>query len=407
MRVVLISKALVVGAYQAKAEEIARLGIDLTVLTPPSWRDRRGAQQAERLHTFGYELRTIPLLFNGAYHLHFYPTLVRELRELRPQVVHLDEEPYNLATLLGVRAARSVGAKPLFFTWQNLHRRYPPPFNWFERIVYRACSVALAGNAEARDVLVRKGYQGKIVVLPQFGVDPTIFRPDEENESRAESEEERGERNDVVSHATVGDKTPKDRAMPSRSSPLTPHPSPFHIGYAGGLLPEKGLDLLLRACAGLVGVWRLTLMGSGEQLEALRKLAADTGIAARVTLGVKLPSAEMPDFYRSLDLLVLPSRTRPNWKEQFGRVLIEAMACGVPVLGSDSGEIPHVIGDAGVIFPEGDVEMLRSQLQRLMVDGPTRNGLAAAGRQRVLARFTMAEIARQTVAAYTVVAAGR
>ena len=155
-----------------------------------------------------------------------------------------------------------------------------------------------------------------------------------------------------------------------------------------------------------MGAWRLTLVGSGEQLEPLRKLAADTGIADRVTLGVRLPSAEMPDFYRSLDLLVLPSRTRPNWKEQFGRVLIEAMACGVPVLGSDSGEIPHVIGDAGVIFPEGDVETLRSQLQRLMEDGAARNGLAAAGRQRVLARFTMAEIARQTVAAYTVVVAG-
>ena len=105
----------------------------------------------------------------------------------------------------------------------------------------------------------------------------------------------------------------------------------------------------------------------------------------------------MPDFYRSLDLLVLPSRTRPNWKEQFGRVLIEAMACGVPVLGSDSGEIPHVIGDAGIVFPEGDVEMLRCQVQRLMVDRAARNSLAAAGRQRVLDRFTMAEIARQTV----------
>ena len=386
MRVVLISKALIVGAYQRKAEEIARQGIDLTVLTPPSWRDRRGTQQAERLHTSGYELRTIPLLFNGAYHLHFYPTLVRELRKLQPAVVHLDEEPYNLATVLGVRAARSVGAKPLFFTWQNLYRRYPPPFHWFERIVYRACSVAIAGNAEARDVLVRKGYQGEIVVLPQFGVDPTIFRP----QTGPEEEEK-------VKRSGKGDEL-------SRSPLAASHASTFHIGYAGGLLPEKGLDLLLRACAGLTGVWRLTLVGSGEELEPLRKLAADGGIADRVTLGVRLPSAEMPDFYRSLDLLVLPSRTRPNWKEQFGRVLIEAMACGVPVLGSDSGEIPRVIGDAGAIFPEGDVETLRCQLQRLMVDGAARNGLAAAGRQRVLDRFTMAEIARQTVAVYKTVA---
>ena len=369
MRVVLVSKALVVGAYQRKAEEIARQGVELTVLTPPSWRDRRGTQAAERLHTFGYELRTIPILFNGAYHMHFYPTLVKELRELKPEVVHVDEEPYNLATLLGVRAARAVGAKPLFFTWQNLLRRYPPPFNWFERIVYRACSIALAGNAEAREVLVRKGYKGEIVVLPQFGVDPNIFRP------QTGSEEEEGAKQDEKKEA-------------------------FHIGYAGGLLPEKGLDLLLRACAGLEGSWRLTLVGSGEELEGLRRLASEGGIADRVRLGVRLPSGEMPDFYRSLDLLVLPSRTRPNWKEQFGRVLIEAMASGVPVVGSSSGEIPNVIGDAGVVFPEEDIESLRSQLQRLMQDRAACKSLAGAGRQRVLAHYTMEEIARQTVAAY-------
>ncbi len=374
MRVVMISKALVVGAYQRKAEEIARLGVDLTVLTPRRWRDRRGTQEAERLHTDGYELRTIPVLFNGAYHLHFYPTLVKALRELRPEVVHVDEEPYNLATILGVWAARAVGAKPLFFTWQNLLRRYPPPFNWFERIVYRACAVAIAGNAEARAVLVRKGYTGEITVLPQFGVDPDIFRPG------------------AALAAEKADPAEKDDA--------------FHIGYAGGLLPEKGLDLLLRACAGLEGDWRLTLAGSGEELDALRALASSCGIGDRVSLGVRLPSGEMPDFYRSLDLLALPSRTRPNWKEQFGRVLIEAMACGVPVVGSSSGEIPNVIADAGAVFPEGDICALRAQMQRLMEDRTARNRLAAAGRQRVLARYTMAEIARRTVAVYSAVTNG-
>lgn len=376
MRVVLVSKALVVGAYQKKAEEIARQGVELIVLTPPSWRDRRGTQTAERLHTVGYELRTIPILFNGAYHMHLYPTLVKELRELKPEVVHVDEEPYNLATLLGVRAARAVGAKPIFFTWQNLLRRYPPPFNWFERTVYRSCSVALAGNAEAREVLIRKRYKGEIVVLPQFGVDPNIFRPPAGLDGQV-SARRRGQE------------------------------GAFHIGYAGGLLPEKGLDLLLRACAGLEDSWRLTLVGSGEELEALRKLASECGAADRITLGVRLPSGEMPGFYRSLDLLVLPSRTRPNWKEQFGRVLIEAMASGVPVIGSSSGEIPNVIGDAGLVFPEGDIESLRSQLQRLMQDRAARNHLAVAGRQRVLDHYTMEEIARRTVAAYRAVAQGR
>jgi glycosyltransferase involved in cell wall biosynthesis len=97
---------------------------------------------------------------------------------------------------------------------------------------------------------------------------------------------------------------------------------------------------------------------------------------------------------------VLPSRSRPNWVEQFGRVLIEAMACGVPVVGSDCGEIPNVVGDAGLIFPEGDVEALRECLARLMREGDLWADLSRRGRERVLAHFTQAQIAAQTVAVY-------
>jgi glycosyltransferase involved in cell wall biosynthesis len=368
MRVVMISKALVVGAYQRKAELIAQLGVDLTVLIPPVWRDRRGRQQAEARHVEGYNLRVIPIYFNGNYHLHFYPTLTRELEQLRPDLVHIDEEPYNLATWLAVRAARRAGVKTTFFTWQNLLRRYPPPFSWMEQAVYRACPVAIAGNQDAAGVLQRKGYTGKIQVLPQFGVDPEIFAP------RCQEEQ------------------------PDSSSPQA-----FHIGYAGGLLPEKGVDLLLHAAAALQGNWRLSLVGSGSEAAALQDLACRLGIASRVELGKQLPSHQMPDFYRSLDVLVLPSRTLPNWKEQFGRVLIEAMACGVPVIGSDSGEIPHVIGDAGLLFPEEDAASLHRHLQRLLNAPQEGHHLGQAGRQRVLARFSMQQIAQQTVVTYKMV----
>ena len=64
----------------------------------------------------------------------------------------------------------------------------------------------------------------------------------------------------------------------------------------------------------------------------------------------QIPSDQVAVEMRKLHALVLPSRTTPRWKEQFGRVLIEAMACGVPPVGSDSGEIPHVIDDAGLVF---------------------------------------------------------
>ena len=95
-----------------------------------------------------------------------------------------------------------------------------------------------------------------------------------------------------------------------------------------------------------------------------------------------------------------PSRSRPNWVEQFGRVLVEAMACGVAVVGSDCGEIPHVIGEAGLIFAEGDVEALRGHLARLQSDAALRAELARRGRQRVLERFTQARVAEETVALY-------
>ena len=99
-------------------------------------------------------------------------------------------------------------------------------------------------------------------------------------------------------------------------------------------------------------------------------------------------------------MLVLPSRSRPNWTEQFGLVLVEAMACGVPVLGSQSGEIPHVIGQAGWTFPEDDLETLQAGLLRLMREVEVRAELGRLGRERVLARFTQARTAAETVQVY-------
>jgi glycosyltransferase involved in cell wall biosynthesis len=103
---------------------------------------------------------------------------------------------------------------------------------------------------------------------------------------------------------------------------------------------------------------------------------------------------------REFDCLVLPSRSRPNWKEQFGRVLIEAMACGVPVVGSTCGEVPHVIGDAGLVFPENDAAALAAHLRALCGSAELRADLARRGRARVLAKYTQQQVAEATVAYY-------
>jgi glycosyltransferase involved in cell wall biosynthesis len=166
------------------------------------------------------------------------------------------------------------------------------------------------------------------------------------------------------------------------------------------------VDLLLAATVGLGADWRLSIAGDGPARTELEAAARAAGIAERVRFTSWLPGSALPDFYRSLDALVLPSRSTPSWTEQFGRVLVEAMACGVACVGADSGEIPRVLGEAGLTFPEGDVAALRARLAELAAQPALTARLGEAGRQRVLAHFTMERIASQTADVYREVACG-
>jgi glycosyltransferase involved in cell wall biosynthesis len=361
MHVVMISKALVIGAYHSKLSQLAaQPHVRLTAIVPPSWRDERGELKLERTTSDGYQLIVTPLRFNGSFHLHYYPQIDRLLKQIQPDLIHIDEEPYNLATFLVQRSACAIGARTVFFSWQNLKRTYPPPFSWFERYTLRHAAAGIVGNADAEQVWRVKGYRGPLTVIPQVGVEPDVFKPLE---------------------ITV----PTDQ---------------FRVGYAGRFVAEKGVDVLLRALHNLNGTWQADLVGSGPEQPRLAELAQRLQIADRVRFLSWMPSAQTVDYYQSLDVLVLPSRSRSNWKEQFGRVLVDAMACGVPVIGSTCGEIPHVIGDAGLIFPEGDAAALHDRLRALQNDRALRRDLAQRGRQRVLERFTQAQIARQTYEVY-------
>jgi len=358
----MVSKACVVGAYQRKLEAIARCDdVELTVIVPPGWREAGQMIPLERAHTQGYNLLVEPILLNGHHHLHVYPGLGRQVRRLRPDVLHVDEEPYSLVTFQAMRLGRAVGARTIFFTWQNILRRYPPPVCWTEAYVLRHAHHAIAGNHEAVTVCRAKGYAGPISVIPQFGVDP-------------------------------GDYPQDIRAGVS--------PGRFTVGFVGRLVPQKGPHLLLEALAGLDGEWEARFLGAGPMRPRLEAMAGRLGLSSRVTFDDRLPSAQVPAYLRQLDAVVLPSVSTPSWKEQFGRALVEAMACGVPVIGSTCGELPNVIGEAGLVFPEGDVAGLRAAIARLRDDPELRARLSRAGRERVLAHYTQARVATATVAVY-------
>ncbi|NDJ79275.1 MAG: glycosyltransferase family 4 protein, partial [Chloroflexi bacterium] len=283
----------------------------------------------------------------------------REVRDFQPDLVHIDEEPYNLATWLALRQAKRAGARTLFFSWQNIVRRYPWIVRQGERWVLRTVDYAIMGTHSAAEVWREKGYSGPLAVIPQFGVDPDIFRP-------------------------------PDRPRQGGT---------FTVGFVGRLVPEKGGALLLDALARLGGLWQLDIIGDGPEKGKLQDQAAHLRVADRVSFGT-LPSTRMPGYYQGLDVLVVPSLTRPNWKEQFGRVIIEAMACGVPVIGSDSGAIPDVVGEAGIIVREDSVDAVVQALRQVVHNPDQRRELAARGRQRVLEHFTQARVAAQTVDVY-------
>jgi glycosyltransferase involved in cell wall biosynthesis len=101
-----------------------------------------------------------------------------------------------------------------------------------------------------------------------------------------------------------------------------------------------------------------------------------------------------------LDVLAVPSKTTAHWKEQFGRVLIEAMAVELPVVAYASGEIPHVVGDAGVLLPEGDIQGLRDALSGLVEDAEAAARYRTQGRQRVLSHFSQERVARLLMDVY-------
>jgi glycosyltransferase involved in cell wall biosynthesis len=225
---------------------------------------------------------------------------------------------------------------------------------------------AIAGNHEAAAVLRQRGFAKNITVFPQYGINPEAFAP------------------------------------ASAAAPA----AVFTFGYLGRLLEEKGLHTLLAAASRLTFNFRLIITGQGNYAEALQAQARGLNLQDRVVFRPAVAHALMPAAYRELSVLVLPSETRAAWKEQFGRVLIEAMACGVPVVGSNSGEIPYVIGDAGLIFPEGDAAALAAHLTKLHESAELRCALAQRGRSRVLAQFTTAQVAQQTLEVYRQMAKG-
>jgi glycosyltransferase involved in cell wall biosynthesis len=297
-------------------------------------------------------------------HFFWYGRELREALRERWDLVHAWEEPYVHA---GYQVARAVapGTPLVVFTNQNLDKRYPWPFSSFEtRVMERAQGWIASGQLIAKVLGKRPGYASRPLTIIPFGVDGEVFRPDPE----------------------------RGKAVRAR---LGWTDSPPVVGYLGRFVPEKGVRVLTEALDRVTSPWRALFVGGGPLEHELREWGARHGDRVRVVTGVGHEG--VPDHLNAMDLLCGPSQTTRRWREQFGRMVIEAFACAVPVIGSDSGEIPFVVGDSGLVVPEADVAAW-SQAIATLVDSPERRAaLGKAGLERARTDYSWDRIARAHV----------
>jgi glycosyltransferase involved in cell wall biosynthesis len=239
----------------------------------------------------------------------------------------------------------------VFYGAQNIEKRYPIPFRWIERGSLRTAAGVYCCNHEAAAILRRKGLRG-IDATIGLGLDVERFA-----DRRVDADERGG----------------------------------FRLGYVGRIEHRKGVRVLIEALQDLHGI-DLELHGDGPDRPAMESLVRQLGLEGSITFCGFSPEDELPSVYRRFDALAVPSLRTPDWVEQFGRVAVEAMAAGVPVLASDDGALRDVVGGAGVLVPPGDVIAWRKAMERVASDPLERARLRALGLERAQ-RYTWAAVA--------------
>jgi glycosyltransferase involved in cell wall biosynthesis len=289
------------------------------------------------------------------------------LKKFGPDLIAVEWDPDTLmATQMALaRMIWSPRAKLVLHSWQNLARPLKPQVRAVLSYTLRQADAVCCTNREGPAILRQWGYRGQILDQPWVGVDTSLFYR-------------------------------RDPAALRQSLGLK---EGFIAGYVGRLAPEKGIDDFIKAVAQLPTV-QCVLVGGGDHEATLRRLAQTEGVAERTHFVGQVPNEELPVYFSMFDVLVLPSRTTIVWKEQYGRVLLEAMACQTPIIGSDSGAIPEVVGEAGLIVPEGDVAALRQAMQKLYDASELGRRLGQHGYARVKAHYSQQQIAARILQTY-------
>jgi glycosyltransferase involved in cell wall biosynthesis len=369
-RLLIIDKTGGLPTSRERTEAIAQVsGFEVHLLCPSRWQEHGMRFDASGGTDGPVTIHVAPVSFPGYYARAFYRRGFRQvLRTVKPDIIHLLEEPYSLFTLQTLLLARrhSPNARIVFYTWENIDRGFNYPariqflYRYADRLSHRLAHGAVCATPDAQKVLSRKGFAKETIVAP-YGVESCY-----------------------LSGKTI-------EMDPHRKSPV--------MGYVGRLLPMKGVDLLIKALPGLKDI-DLELVGAGPEKDSLERLARQLGVGERVHFLGAMPAEDVRKTMATWDLLVLPSRETPLWMEQLGRVLLEAMALGVPIVAADTGSIPWVVGESGLLFRQDDLEGFLSAVQDLLGNRDHTNLRVQKGKERIRTEFTWPVFAERVTDLY-------
>jgi glycosyltransferase involved in cell wall biosynthesis len=364
-RILSIGHSYCVALNRRLPTEMAKLAGDeweVTAAAPSFFHGDLRPIKAERFDGEKAALELLPTYLSRSPHVFFYGMHLRELLSREWDVVHCWEEPYVLAGGQVAWLTRQE-SRLVFWTGQTRVKDYPPPFAQIERYCFRRCAGWLSRGQLGVDAMLARGHGNKPHEAIGLGVDIDTFRPDRER----------------------GLAIRRQLGWDDSSAPI--------VGYLGRFVDEKGLGTLMAALDAVSTPWRAFFVGGGPMDNELRTWSSRH--ADRVRIVPAVTHDRVPDYLNAFDLLCAPSRTTPTWREIFGRMIIEAFACRVPVLSSDSGELPSVIADAGMIVAEDSVAVWTRALELLLSSPEMRDDFAARGFERVHRHFTWSAIAQK------------
>lgn len=375
MKVLRIWHAAVVPEYRKKIRALSDLpDVELELLIPPAWKEAGKEVHYLPNHDVdaGYNIRVGKILNGNNIRRYVFLTgLFESLKTFRPDVIDLEEEPFAFVTaqVLWYRKLLGLKSPVIFHSAHNVRRPMGAIFDRVRGYAFRECEAAVVRNSETEALIREQGFT-KPIFLSGNGIDLENFYP-EDAHYKAKLKRRLGLEGKTV------------------------------IGYVGKLKGSKGVLTLLKAFAPLAGEQAydlaLLMLGTGSLKEEIVQFARQNGFSDRLKLVGRIDHEETPDYYRAMDICVLPSETTDRWKESFGRALIEAMASGVPVIGSSSGAIPQTIGRAGLIFKERDHLDLAAKIERCLNSYDLRKELTAQGlrRAKVFSWESLAKINHQ------------